>query len=97
MRVNSINTIYPDQINRRQITFKSSHNEGALSIQNPDTTQFKRNFQKTATSDAVQNWNFLEALTGKVRKAMKVAFHSQNDDMSDKSLGQLAYIRLNQL
>jgi len=90
MRINSIqttrNTYY------KPISFRStSANEAVLSIQNPDSTQFKRNMQRTLDADAVQS-NPVKALVGKVRKSLDVFFNPSfaNDSaLTDSDISQM--------
>ena len=90
MRINSIQT--NRNTNYRPISFKStSSNEAVLSIQNPDSTQFKRNMQRTIDSDAVLS-NPVTALAGKLRRSMDMFFkpNFKNDyNYTDKDISQL--------
>lgn len=90
MRINSIQT---NRINGyRPITFTSTpSNEAVLSIQNPDTTQFKRNMQRTLDSDAVQT-NPAKAFVGKLQRSLDILFKpkfTSGSTLTDSDLSQL--------
>jgi len=90
MRINSIQT--NTNRNYKQLSFRStSSNEAVLSIQNPDSTQFKRNMQRTVDSDAVQS-NPVKALFGKLSKSVDVLFRpplKTDYSYTDPDLSQL--------
>jgi len=94
MRINSIQTNLNNRYNK-PISFQStSSNEAVLSIQNPDTTQFKRNMQRTIDADAVLS-NPITAFVGKLGKTMNVLFKPKFDsnNYTDPNIDKMIDIR----
>ena len=95
MRINSIQTNLNTKYSRPISFTSTSSNEAVLSIQNPDTTQFKRNMQRTIDADAVLT-NPIKAFVGKLGKTMDVLFKPKFDNgntYTDPNIDRLVDIR----
>jgi len=72
MRINSINQIrYNTNNSYKQVAFKCSSSQAALSLQNPDLDQFERNFKGTVRADAVQS-NPIKAFGYKLKRVLNL-------------------------
>lgn len=77
MRINSINQVNQIKFNTNnknvyKPSFKSSSSsEAVLSLQNPDLTQFERNFKGSMDSDAVQS-NPIKAFGYKLKRVLNL-------------------------